>query len=64
MDVNSKEAKNWTRAMKAESRVEYLQSILLEVKDYLYNPFEPDNQSNTYKKVCAALEESDAQQKS
>lgn len=29
--------------------------LLIEVADYLWNPFEPDNQSKIYHKVRAAL---------
>ena len=32
-----------------------LLTALMETRDYLHNPFEPDNQSRAFKRVNAAL---------
>lgn len=43
------------RAEAAETQVVELQKVLTMAKDYLYNPFEPDNQSSAYHKLVAAV---------
>ena len=42
-----------------EAKVERLRAQLVLVQAHLYNPFEPDNQSQLYKDVSAVLAEAE-----
>jgi hypothetical protein len=45
----------YERAEKAEAENAKLRELLEQCRDYAYNPFEPGNQGNHYKRLDAAL---------